>query len=93
MFALAGELERLAPKAGLDPGLVQITISLRRVGFEEAPIYRLRARIQHGPWDDLLVARVDDAEVSRDFILELAAGGVELSGMPEEAALAAAEAE
>jgi len=93
VFALADELRQLAPKAGVDPGLVQITISFRRVGFEEAPVYFLRARIQHGKWDDLLVAKVDDEHATRDYILELAAGGVELSGMPEEAAFAAAAAE
>lgn len=90
VFALADELRQLAPKAGIDPGLVQITISLRRVGFEEAPTYYLRAQIQHGKFDDLLVAKVDDEHATRDYILELAAGGVELSGMPEEAAFAAA---
>ena len=88
VFALPEELRKLAAGSGIDPAGVEVRVALRRVGFVEAPAYRLQAYTHHGRWNDAIVAVVDNDHVSEDYLLELGRGGVELLGMPEEAALA-----
>jgi len=88
VFALAKELKKLSRGSGIDPAKVEVTVRLRRVGFAEAPTYRLEASVVHGTWNDLLVGKVDDDHVTRDYLFELVRGGIELAGMPEETELA-----